>query len=106
MVIRLGCYFAMIRLPEYITFLSLNGPQWQRQPDNLVLLLVFIDCENNEFLKKWIMMINQNWHSRTKWSGWLPHYNGVFHFTMGKPGGSRNVKRNINAQHIMCVIKP
>ena len=34
-------------------------------------IFVFIDCENNQFLKKWIMIIIWNLHSGTKSSGWL-----------------------------------
>jgi hypothetical protein len=32
---------------------------------------VFIDCKNNEFLKKWIMIMLRIEHSRSKFSGWL-----------------------------------
>jgi hypothetical protein len=32
---------------------------------------VFNVCENNQFLKKWIMIIILNLHSGTKLSGWL-----------------------------------
>jgi hypothetical protein len=37
-------------------------------------MFVFIDCENNQFLKKLIMIIILNLHSRTKLSGWLRHF--------------------------------
>ena len=32
---------------------------------------VFIDCENNPFLQKWIMIMILNLHSMTKLSGWI-----------------------------------
>jgi hypothetical protein len=34
---------------------------------------VFIVRENNQFLKKWIMIMIWNLHSMTKLSGWLRH---------------------------------
>ena len=37
-------------------------------------IFVFIDCENNPFLKKLIMIIILNLHRGTKLSGWLCHY--------------------------------
>jgi hypothetical protein len=43
-----------------------------------------VDCENNQFLKKWIMIIILNFHSGTKLSGWLRHCNQLtFYFSLG-----------------------
>ena len=50
--------------------------QQRSQPDDLGSLckyLQFTDCENNQFLKKWIMIILWILHSGTKLSGWLRH---------------------------------
>ena len=51
--------------------------QERSQPDDLVPLckyFLFIDCENNQFAKKWIMIIAWNLNSGTKLSGWLRHW--------------------------------
>jgi hypothetical protein len=47
------------------------------QPDDDLVpryanIFVFIDCENNQFLNKWIIII-LILHSGTKFSGWLRH---------------------------------
>ena len=36
-------------------------------------IFVFTDCKDNQFLKKWIMIMIWNLHSMTKSSGWLRH---------------------------------
>ena len=57
-------------------FVQVTQNQWLSQPEDLVPLckyLQFIDYENTQFLKKWIMIILWNLHSGTKSSGWLRH---------------------------------
>ncbi len=54
----------------------LSEVQWRSQPDFWLCyanISVFMDRENNQSLKKLIMIMISNMHSMTKLSGWLPH---------------------------------
>lgn len=61
--------------------------QWQSQPDRLFVLwkyFVFTDRQNNQFLRKWMMITLLNLHSMTKMSGGL-HYCIHVHGTSFNP---------------------
>ena len=71
-----------------VGYLSGILKQWRSQPDDLVPLCKYsqlTDCESNQFLKKWIMVILWNLHSGTKSSGWL-RYCPQVHLITNKSG--------------------
>jgi hypothetical protein len=59
--------------------------QWRSQPNDSVPLCKYChvyDNQHNQFLKKWIMIMSWNLHSRTKSSGWLRQWwLGTWHYT-------------------------
>jgi hypothetical protein len=66
--------------------------RWARAPMcSSANIFVFIDCENDQFRNKWIMIIILNLHSGTKFSGWLRHCQCELDFQMPASSLLRNV---------------
>jgi hypothetical protein len=64
---------------------------------------VFIDRKNNQFLKKWIMIMIYNLHSMTKLSGWLRHWTS-YAFRKSSDIPSAWITRSCLENHLVIVL--
>ena len=68
---------------------------------------LFTDCINNQFLKKWMMIMIWNLHSMTKSSGWLRQWfiHSRCYKIYNKHGSLRRISIQRSLSFEMCAVK-